>query len=171
MPAAPNNEHYLVAMKLASAYSSLIDWDAGERSLPGGNVTDRDDDWTFNYRIPDALVVLRGSRAVDRGTRWLGGPDIVVEVMSEDEVPAAKLGFYESIGVRECVVVERHPWAVELFQLQASNLVSVGRSDEANGVILTSSVLPVSYRVVPGTSPVRVEVTNLNTNQSWNVAG
>lgn len=171
MAPLPNTEHFLVAAKLQLAYAGLVDWDAGEMAVAGGNVTDRDEDWTYNYRNPDALVVLRGSRAINRHTHWVGGPDIVVEIISAGEDPYAKRDFYESIGVREFVIVERHPWAVELLRLDAGRLVSVGRSNEANGAALDSAVLPVRYRVVPGTSPVRVEVTNLNTNQTWNIAG
>lgn len=171
MPAAPNNEHYGIAMLLGTIYSGFIEWDRGERSLPGGNVSDRVQGWTSNYRIPDVLVALRGGRAINRGSFWEGGPDIVVEIASDGEDPLAKRDFYELIGVREFVIVERRPWAVELFQLQSDRLVSVGRSDEANGAILDSAVLPVRYRVMPGSTPLRVEVTNLKTNQTWNLAG
>jgi Uma2 family endonuclease len=165
-----NNEHLRVAMLLCTAFSSAIRWDLGETAVPGGNVTDRVEDWPSNYRNPDALVVLQGSRAVDRGTNWLGGPDIVVEIISEGEDPLAKLGFYESIGVREFVVLERHPWAVELFQLQSNKLISVCRSDEVNGSTIASGVLPIRYCVVPD-SRVRVEVTNTTTGEMWNIAG
>ncbi len=170
MPPMPNNEHNRVQLLLALAFSSTIDWDAGDAALTGGNVSDREENWTDNFRCPDALVALKSGRAIDRYTHWFGGPDIVVEVISDGEDPFAKRDFYESIGVREFVIVERHPWAVELFQLQSDRLVSVGRSDEANGVALDSAVLPVRYRVVTGSVPLRVEVTNLKTNQTWNLA-
>ena len=170
-PPIANNQHYLIQTKLALAFLEEIDWDAGDCVTTGGNVSDREEGWMQNYRCPDGLVVLRESRAIDRGTHWFGGPDIVVEIISDGEDPYAKRDFYESIGVREFVIVERHPWAVELFQLQSGRLVSVGRSDEANGAILDSAVLPVSYRVVSGSVPQRVEVTNLKTNQAWNLAG
>ena len=171
MPPMPNNEHFLVQLKLALAFSSAINLDAGDFASTGGNVSDRDRDWTQNYRCPDALVVLRTGRAVDKSTHWYGGPDIVVEVISNAEDPQIKLDFYESIGVREFVVIERDPWTVELLRLDAGRLVSVSRSDEANGAALDSAVLPVRYRVVPGSVPLRVEVTNWKTNQAWNLAG
>lgn len=171
MPPAANTEHARVCLKITSIFSSMIDWDAGEQAVSNVNVSDRDQDWMSNYRIPDSLVILRNGRAVDRGPYILGGPDIVVEVISEGEDPLAKHPFYESIGVREFVVIERDPWAVELFRLQSNRLVSIGRSDGENGAVLDSAVLPVRYRVVPGTSPLRVEVTNRKTNQTWNLAG
>ncbi|MBL8867178.1 MAG: Uma2 family endonuclease [Planctomycetia bacterium] len=171
MPPMPNNEHFLVQLKLALAFTSAIDLEAGDFASTGGNVSDRDRDWTVNYRCPDALVALRSGRAIDRSTHWFGGPDIVVEVISDTEDPLIKLAFYESIGVREFVVIERDPWAVELFRLDAGKLASVGRSDETNGAILDSVVLPVRYGVIPGSVPVRVEVSNLKTNQTWNLAG
>lgn len=63
-PPMPNNEHFLVQLKLVLAFTSAIDLDAGDFASTGGNVSDRDRDWTDNYRCPDALVALRSGRAV-----------------------------------------------------------------------------------------------------------
>ena len=61
MPALANNEHQRIVMRLAEAFSAVIDWDKGDQSLPGCNVSDRDKDWKQNYRCPDvALYKPRG---------------------------------------------------------------------------------------------------------------
>ena len=71
-PPTPNNEHQRLVMKLCSIFSSLVDWDAGDCCLPGANVSDRDDDWQFNDRVPDVFVALASGTAQDRGKHWIG---------------------------------------------------------------------------------------------------
>ena len=85
MPPLANNEHQRIVSKLTSAFSSVIDWDAGEQALPSANVSDRDAGWTYNYRDPDC------NPAHDCGTHWHGGPDMLVEVISPGENPLAEL--------------------------------------------------------------------------------
>lgn len=63
----------------------------------------------------------------------MGGPDLAVEIISEGEDPHAKFAFYAAVNTREVLVVERDPWAAELFTLLDGQLVSAGRSDVGNG--------------------------------------
>jgi len=65
------------------------------------------------------------------------------------------------------LIVERDPWAAELFQLSGGKLVSAGRSDLANGRVLASGVVSLAFRLVAGTPRPRVEVTNTATGQQW----
>ena len=81
MPIA-NNEHQIIGGRLSLAYGFVTDFDHGDRCLPGANVSDREVDWTKNYRAPDFLIYLAGNRAENRSSHWLGGPDLAVEVVS-----------------------------------------------------------------------------------------
>ena len=165
MPPMPNNEHQRIVIRLASIFSNLIDWDAGDCCLPGANVSDRDADWSFNYRVPDVLVVKAGGRAVDRGTHWIGGPDLIVEVISPEEEPYVKLDFYSSIGVREVLVLQRDPWLLERFALLNGALTRLERCDAVGGEV-ASSVLPVKFRFRTGD---RLMVEHATTGESWAV--
>jgi Uma2 family endonuclease len=160
VPPAPNTEHFRLQMRLAEACSAVIDWDAGDQAVPGGNVTDRDDDWRTNYRVPDVIVALAGGRAIDRGPYFLGGPDFVAEVVSPGEDPRAKFDFYAAVGCREVLVVHRDPWGVELYRLAADRLALAGRSDLPDSAPVASAVLPLVFRLVPGAGRPWVEVTH-----------
>ncbi len=163
----PNNEHFRIASQLNSIFSGLVEWDRGEQSNPGGNVTDRDEGWEQNYRNPDVLVVLEGSQAIDRGTRWLGGPDLVVEIISPGEEPKAKFDFYAKVKTREVLIVDRNPWAVEVHRLKGKKLALVGRSDEADPQVGGSAVLPLTFKLVAGKPRPRIEVTHSKSKKTW----
>jgi Uma2 family endonuclease len=165
MPPMPNNEHQRLVLKLCSVFSNLIDWDAGDCCLPGANVSDREADWQFNYRVPDVLVIRAGGRASDRGSHWVGGPDLIVEVISPGEEPYAKLDFYASIGVREVLVLQRDPCLLERFALRNGTLTRTDRCTEAGGEA-ASEVLPVTFRFK---ATARLIVENHSTGQIWQI--
>ena len=145
MPPMPNNDHQRLVIKLCSVFSSLIDWDAGDCCLPGANVSDRDADWQFNYRVPDVLVAKAGGPAQDRGTHWIGSTDLIVEIISPGEEPYAKLDFYSLIGVREVLILQREPWLLERFELQNAVLTKIDRASETGGEV-RCTVLPLNMR-------------------------
>lgn len=167
VPPMPNNEHTRLVAQFTSVFSGLVDWDVGEQAVPGANLSDRATGWVQNYRCPDVLVYLAGNAAVDHGTHWVGGPDFAVEVISEGEDPRAKFDFYAAVNTRELLIVERDPWAVELFTLANGRLVSAGRSDVANGLVLNSAALGLTFRLVAGASRPKIEVTQPTTGKSW----
>lgn len=169
MAPLPNNEHQKLVMKLSAAFSAVIDWSAGDQVLPGANVSDRDAGWTQNFREPDVVVYLGTNPATDAGTHWVGGSDFGVEIASPGEDPTAKLGFYAQVNTRELLIVERNPWAVDLYRLTGGALVSVGRSDLANPAVLTSGVLPLSFQLRAGNPRPTILVTHTATAQSWTV--
>ena len=71
-----NNEHQRVATELAAILCGIVVNEGLGSVFAGANVSDRDDDWTKNYRVPDVLVFLEETNAVDRGSHWYGGPDL-----------------------------------------------------------------------------------------------
>ena len=137
-----NNEHQKLATKLARVFDEVLGDREDVSSIAGANVSDQETEWTKNYRCPDVVVVLPGLRAIDRGTHWHGGPDFVVEIVSEGDATYEKLDFYSKIRVRELLIVDRDPWALELYRLsELGKLVLVGRVNIGSTDAVASEVL------------------------------
>jgi Uma2 family endonuclease len=149
MPPLPNNEHQFFQLHLAMALQAALGSPDKGTVYPGVNVSDREKGWKKNYRCPDVAVVLPDCKAKNCGTHWFGGPDFVVEILSPKDRSREKLPFYSVVGVRELLLMDRHPWSLELFRLQGSLLKSCGRSTIHRPASLTSFVLPVNIRLVP----------------------
>jgi Uma2 family endonuclease len=141
----------------------------GVRVFPGVNVSDRKDDWERNYRCPDVAVVLPDSRAVAYEAFYLGGPDFIVEIASDYDRSREKFDFYAAVGVREFLLVDRNPWQLELYALRGKKLVLASRGDVADGGLLTSQVLPLSFRLIaPATSGrPQIEIVRTTDGQRW----
>jgi len=56
-------EHQWLVVELVLAIQNVLNVSAGDRIYAGINVSDREDDWLQNYRIPDIAVVLKGNPA------------------------------------------------------------------------------------------------------------
>lgn len=168
VPALPNNEHQTFVMDLAHAFRSVVDRKAGDRVMPGANVSNYGKGWKRrNYRCPDVVVYLAGNPAIDHGAHWQGGPDLAVEVVSPGERPQLKFRFYAKVGTRELLIVHRTPWALELYQLAGGKLVSAGRSDAANPAVLASGVLPLTFALRDAEPRPVVDITHTATGQVW----
>jgi Uma2 family endonuclease len=151
-------EHQVLVAKLIVAIQTAVGLDSPHKLCAGVNISDRADDWTQNYRIPDVAVFLEGTTAILHGTHFQGGPDFAVEITSEDDRSREKLPFYAKVGVRELLLVDRDPWALELYRLREGQLVLIGRSTLAQPATLASEVLPLSFRLVPGEPRPRIDV-------------
>lgn len=162
-----NNEHLDLQGRFVFALRDAFGADGRERVAPGGNVSDREDDWTHNYRIPDVVVVLPGGAARDCGTHWCGGPDLCVEIASPGDRSRDKLDFYAGIKVRELLIVDRDPWQVELYRLGGSRLNLVGKLTPGSAEILASEVAPVSLRLLKGQRRPQIEVAHRDGKQRW----
>ena len=78
-----------------------------------------------------------------------------------------KLAFYAGIGTRELVVVDRYPWCVELYRLRGEVLELVGASDAANGAVLASEALPLTFQLRAGEPRPTIHITHAATGQTW----
>jgi Uma2 family endonuclease len=165
--ALANNEHQRIVMALCSAFGSALNFEAGDSVLPGANVSDRNSGWKENYRCPDAVVYLATNPATDANTHWIGGPDLAVEIASPGEDPRLKLDFYAKVNTRELLIVDRYPWAVELYRLAGGKMELVGTATEANGASLTSTVLPFTVHVKAGAKRPAVHLVSTATGQTW----
>jgi Uma2 family endonuclease len=161
-----NNEHQRFVGDLTYVFKVALGDFPGE-ALPGANVSDREDDWTRNYRCPDVVVILPGSAAQDRETHFLGGPDFAVEVISPGDRSRKKLDFYASVGVRELLLVDRKPWRLELYRLEGERLTLAGTAIPGGAEPIPSLVLPVAFRLTAETPRPRIEVTHRSDGRVW----
>src|SRR5438094_7815128 len=77
-----DDEHQEIQAGLVAVFQLMLEWGAKGLVRAGVNVSDREEDWQFNYRCPDVVAFLRESTARNCGTHWLGGPDFAVEILS-----------------------------------------------------------------------------------------
>jgi Uma2 family endonuclease len=162
-----NLEHQDIAGLIYLALQAAIGTPGLGLVWPGANVSDREEDWRKNYRCPDVVAYLPGNPAINKGSHWLGGPDFAVEVISPHDRSRKKFDFYARVGVRELLLVDRKPWALELYRLTEGKLVLVGRSTPDDPRTLASEVLPLSFRLVAGDPRPRIEVAHSDGVQRW----
>ena len=165
----PDNTHQDLVGALLTVLRIVISWAKLGNAFPGGNISNREDKWTSNYRVPDVTVFLNDNPAENRGTHWLGGPDLAVEIVSDNDKSRKKLDFYASVGTRELLIIDRDPWLIELFRLTNGELVSVGQSTIANGHTLTSEVVPLTFRLIAGTTRPQIETQHSDGVQHWTI--
>ncbi len=167
MAPMPNVQHQDLVAGLTAVLHQVVVASGAGQVLPGANVSDREEDWTQNYRCPDVVVVLHGSRAKNCVTHFCGGPDFLVEIVSPGDRSREKLQFYAKIGVRELMIVDREPWGLELYRLDGDELKLAGTSRLEEPAPLTSRVVPVSFRLLPGDVRPQIEVTHRGGVQRW----
>src|SRR5438067_1116105 len=115
MAPLPDDEHQDIQANFVAAFKDFFGWDSWAKVRAGVNVSDRNEGWEQNYRCPDVVVFLPGTRAINRGAHWEGGPDFLVEIASDRDRAREKLPFYAAVGVREVLIVDRNPWGLELY--------------------------------------------------------
>lgn len=165
----PNLEHQEIVGRLVAILQLIVGLTGHTKVYPGVNVSDREEDWNSNYRCPDVAVYLQGTTAENRGTQWLGRPDFAVAVVSEDDRVWDKLPFYESVGVRELLIVDREPWGLELYRRLDGRLQLVARSTLDAPERLRSDVAPLAFRLQPGAERPAIEVSRADGTESWTV--
>jgi Uma2 family endonuclease len=169
MSPIPNIEHQMIVGRLCAIFQVLLDAGGLGTAFPGVNVSDRVEGWTENYRGPDVAVVLKENPAKNCGTHWCGGPDLLVEIVSPDDRSREKLAFYSQIGVRELLLVDRDPWALEFYRLEAGQLQLAGRSTPDLPGELKSLVLPLNFRLIAGDARPVIEVGHHDGRQTWRI--
>jgi Uma2 family endonuclease len=165
----PGDEHQEITTRLSAILTDVVDWPGVGRVRAGVNVSDREDDWTHNYRIPDVAVFLPGNPARNCGTHWCGGPDFAIEIRSPDDETRDKLPFYAKVGVRELLLLDREPWVLELYRAEGGRLNLVGTSTIESPRVLTSSLLPLTSCLRPGGDRPAIEVCHIDGAQRWSV--
>lgn len=155
-----NNEHQSLATELSIAIGSVVDWQDLGRTLAGANVSDRADDWTKNYRIPDVLVFQPDTAAEDRGSHWFGGPELAIEIVSPGDKTLEKLDFYAKVGTRELLVIDRDPWRLTLYR------ISPDRKLTPEVVCTLDQHVPIAFQEFSITLSLEKSTTSLNVSRS-----
>jgi Uma2 family endonuclease len=168
MAPLPNNEHQEIATRLACILQEIVGWPGLGDVCAGVNLSDRAEGWEHNYRVPDVAVFLRTGRAENLGTHWRGAADFLVEVISPCDRTREKLDFYSRLGVRELLLVDREPWALELYRDGPSGLEKVESADLQAGEV-RSAVLPLIFRLVSARGRPDIEVGHAESGRTWRV--
>jgi Uma2 family endonuclease len=154
MPSMPSNAHQLLVGDLGDIFREVVKKAGLGQSYPGANVSDRRKGWKDNYRVPDLLVVLKDSRAVDCDTHFFGGPDFLIEIESPGDDTEEKVPFYGKIGVRELLIIHRDKRTLRLLRLEGEELVLIKSALLDGKEWLVSAVLPLAFRrTVPKGKP------------------
>lgn len=164
-----NNEHQILAFRLAVICQEATGWDDENQVFAGINLSDRDEGWTENYLVPDVAVFLKGTKAQDRETHWLGGPDFAIEIVSLDDRSRDKLPFYAKVATRELVLLDRYPWSLELFRLKRGKLQSQGKITPDDKQSLASDVLDLTFQMQGGSPRPRIAVVHSPSGKTWKV--
>ncbi len=167
MPTLPNDEHQELQGRLMFPLLQLFELPGLGKVRAGVNVTDRHPDWMDNFRGPDIVLYLPENPAINRGSHWVGGPDFLVEIISPGDLAWGKLEFYAEVNSREVLIVDRDPWALELYQLRGGKLKLAGRSDLANPSVLPSSVLPLTFQLQNGQQRPAIRMAHTSNGQTW----
>ncbi|QDU88299.1 hypothetical protein Pla175_16740 [Pirellulimonas nuda] len=167
MAPLPNIEHQDLVSRLTSALLDGLTFADDSRVFAGVNVSDRLDDWKSNYRCPDVAVFLPESKAMDKESFFHGGPDFAVEVVSPRDRSREKLDFYASVGTTELLIVDRNPWALELWRLSEDELRCTGSARIDDGE-LSSTVIPFAFSLELGMKRAGIKVRQTADGRSWN---
>lgn len=141
-----NDEHQGLVSFINSVLFQVVQAAGLGLVRPGVNLTDMPEDWTHNYRVPDIVVFLNGGDGVCHGAFWSGGPDLAVEITSTGERPAKKLKFYNRIGTKELLIIERKPWRLVFYRRLRGKLTAAGKS-ATNGKAILSKSVQVSFNL------------------------
>ncbi len=167
---APNadNVHQSLVTRLTYALIEGLGNSDCNLILTGVNISDRVEQWTKNYRLPDVADFPPGNPAEDRGSHYLGGPDFAVEILSKRDRSRKKFDFYAKVGVRELLLMDRHPWALEFYRLERGVFQLAGKSGDVRpDEFLDCQVLPLSFHLLPGNPRPRVEVISTDDERNW----
>ena len=165
----PNDEHQKIVSALDSILQYVVGWPGTGEVRPGVNLSDREEDWKENYREPDVAVFLRGTKAVSCGTHWRGAADFLVEIISPGERTRDKIPFYSSLGVVELLIIDRDPWALELYRHQNGQLEKIGQSTLAAPEVLASQTVGLTFQLLPGETRPQIQVTHPATARQWDI--
>ncbi len=162
-----NLEHQDISAELTFIFRSVLGSRDAGRVFDGCNVSDREEGWIENFREPDVAVYLRENPAKNCDTHWCGGPDIAVEIVSPHDRSRDKAAFYAKVGVREFLVVDRDPWALELYRRVDDVMTLDGRATSEGGESIRLGVFPLTMRLVPGEGRPSIEVWHETDGRRW----
>ncbi|MGO9109411.1 MAG: Uma2 family endonuclease [Thermoguttaceae bacterium] len=169
MSPQPNVEHQELVSYLVSVLHEVIRPPQGGKVYPGINLSDRAEDWEVNYRCPDVAVFLAGNLAEKFKAHYRGPADFLVEIVSPHDNAREKIPFYSHLGVRELLIIDRNPWALELFRYNGSELVLAARSSLERSEVIASAIVPLSFQLLPAQPRPQVCIVEIGGQRQWTV--
>jgi Uma2 family endonuclease len=163
----PNDHHQRMATRLAAAFQLALGWESRAEVRAGVNVSDRRKGWKKNYRVPDVAVFLEGTKAENLETHWLGGPDFGVEITSPDDQTREKIPFYEKSGTQKLLIIDRDPWAMELYRREGKKLTLIGKTTLEEPQVLESHLLGLTFELVRGKPRPRIRIRHRQSGEEW----
>ncbi len=97
-----------------------------------------------SHRCPDGAIILDGNQGfwlVDEKA-FLGGSDLILEVLSEDDDTYEKFPFYAARGFREILTVNPKTCQTELFTLRKGEYEKVPNPPQSQVTGLAFSAKP-----------------------------
>jgi Uma2 family endonuclease len=169
MAPAPNDEHQEIEMNMARLLLEVVqDRKLGTVRMRV-NLASDPADWEHDYRIPDIVVFLKGSPAVCHDTFWSGPPDFIIEIASPNDKTHEKLAFYAKIGTRELLLIDRDPWRLEVYRLKGKSLALVASTAPGDAIAVSSQVLPMTFKLLPGSPRPAIEVATTDLPRTWTI--
>jgi Uma2 family endonuclease len=165
-----NDEHQDLSTLITSILQLVVGWTLHLGIVRGGtNLSDRETGWKSNFRVPDVAVFLNDTKAKNCGTHWCGPADFLVEIISPEDRTRKKLPFYSKLGIPELLLIDRDPWTLELYRLQQGKLKLAACNTLDQSTLISSNVLPLDWRLLPGTNRPVIEISHRGTNDRWQV--
>jgi Uma2 family endonuclease len=158
----PSAPHQRVAGRVYRIFSEVVEDSGQGTAWISINVTDRAENWLENHRCPDGAVILKRNPGVWVGesrAAFLGGPDLIIEVLSEDDEVYDKFPFYASLGVKEILIIDPGTCHPELWRLK-------DRAFEKVAAPLRSAVAGLEFEALPE----GLQVTHPATGRRWSIA-
>jgi len=69
--------------------------------------------------------------------------------------------------VQELLLIQRDPWALELYRLRDDALTLVGRVVPGDEAALESTVLAARFRLIPAEPRPLIEITRADGSEQW----
>jgi Uma2 family endonuclease len=164
MAPMPNDEHQQIVGRFSGILLEVVEWPGLGDVRPGTNLSPHAENWEHDYRCPDVAVFLREGRAENLGTHWRGPADLLVEVISPYDRTREKLPFYQWLGVREVLLVDRAPWRLELYRREAGRL---GQSEPGSGNVLAGVAVALTFELMAGEPRPRIRVVHAASDREW----
>jgi len=162
-----NDEHQQLVTRLATVLTETIDFAGLGEVRAGINLANKSDDWKHDFRVPDGVVFLKNSTAECHGAYWSGGPDLAIEIVSPGDQTREKIPFYEKVGTRELLIVDRDPWQLELYRLVEKKLTLVGVSSLPESAWLASESVPLRLQLIPGEKRPQIQLQHATDEKTW----
>jgi hypothetical protein len=168
MPSMPSMPHQKLVHDVEVVLDEVVVREDRGEVYPGANVSDRRSNWKENFRVPDVVVVLKNSRAIDCDTYLYGGPDFLVEIQSPGDETDEKIPFYNKIQVQELLIIHRDTRRLRLYRHNGRQLALVKPTTFQGGKWLVSQVVPLAFRrrIIKGVPKTEVRRTD-GTPGTW----